>query len=246
MLNEQIMGMLQNNAGNPEIVKRIAEENDLSQTEIAQALKIPEESAARYMPAMGERQIMNQVGQPSRREEPAPIVQEPSMGGVKPESMPQKPGNDLIALPAPYRPGMDDARLSDQQSTGGGFDPYRTVGMTTGNLSNPASISNAAPQLPTASPAAQAPSVSGQMVSAMQKPMAAPSEPVAAEKPGSLPSQMKPQTMMEGKPTMTSRRPGGNPSLPRVPAFERGRQNLENERAFVDAFNRLRARGDLL
>lgn len=51
MLNEQVMGLLQNNAGNPAIVKRIAEENQLSQTEIAQALKIPEEAAARYMPS---------------------------------------------------------------------------------------------------------------------------------------------------------------------------------------------------
>ena len=54
MLNEQVAGLLQNNAGNPAMVKRIAEENQLSQTEIAQALKIPEESAARYMPAQGE------------------------------------------------------------------------------------------------------------------------------------------------------------------------------------------------
>lgn len=50
MLNEQVAGLLQNNAGNPAIVSRIAEENGLSQTEIAQALRIPEGAAARYMP----------------------------------------------------------------------------------------------------------------------------------------------------------------------------------------------------
>ena len=50
MMTPQIAAMLQNNAGNPQMVSRIAQEQGVSQGEIAQALNIPAESAARYVP----------------------------------------------------------------------------------------------------------------------------------------------------------------------------------------------------
>lgn len=49
MMNEQIAGMLMNNAGNPQMVSNIANQYGVSQQEIAQTLNIPTESAARYV-----------------------------------------------------------------------------------------------------------------------------------------------------------------------------------------------------
>lgn len=179
MLNEQVAGLLQNNAGNPAIVRRIAEENQLSQTDVAQALRIPEESAARYMPAMGQ--------------SPADLA-----------------GAAGAAMPAAPAGGMDAA--------------------------NPMAATGSAP--------AVAASPMGQMADTMQKPMTMP-EPVAgAPKPAKLPAEMKPQGMGEavGLKEPMGRRPGGNPALPRLPAFGRGRSSTatEGEQAFVEAFNRLR------
>ena len=201
MLNEQVAGLLQNNAANPAIVKRIAEENQLSQTEIAQALKIPEEAAARYMPAMGE-----PVSKPGM----APPARPTEMAGA---------ANAALSAPAVAGGGL---------SAGGGMSP-------------PGGIPAAAPASPM-----------GQMADSMQKPANQVSGTMGGAgvgpaglgtaslggttKPAKLPAEMKPQGMAEP----VGRRPGGNPSLPRLPAFGRGRSTTEGEQAFVNAFNRLR------
>lgn len=189
MLNEQVVGMLRNNAGDPDIVKRIAEENQLSPAEIAQALKIPEESAARYMPAQG-----------------------------------------------------GSAAMADAAGAANAAPPAAGMAAT---LANPPGMTSPPPatgSAPAVAPVAASPM--GQMADAMQKPMAVEPPPQAMQKPAKLPAEMKPQGMGEavGLREPMGRRPGGNPSLPRLPAFGRGRSSTatEGESAFVDAFNRLR------
>jgi hypothetical protein len=87
MLNDQVIGLLQNNAGNPDIVRRIAEENRLSQAEIAQALRIPDGSAARYVSGM------NPDQGPGVATIDNGMASKPAMGGA----VPQKPGGSMAA-----------------------------------------------------------------------------------------------------------------------------------------------------
>lgn len=244
MLNDQVIGLLQNNAGNPDILRRIAEENQLSQAEIAQALRIPEGSAARYMPAMGERQVLNQVGQPSRQQEPAAPVQEPSMGGVKPGVMPQKPGQMLEGFPgAPGLPSAVGGGMASG-STGGGLSSGSVGGgMSSGSAGSAGapSIAGSAANAMTAGSAGggmQMGSAGGMGAGAMQAPTAG---IPAAPSIGSRPADMG---MI--KPDMGTTKPAKMPADMKPQGLEQLRGRLrrpdmtEGEEAFVSAFNRLR------
>lgn len=127
MLNEQVAGMLRNNAGNPNIVKRIAQENDLSQTEVAQTLRIPEAAASRYMPGMT----------PERGMESGPI----DGGAFKPAPMPTP-----MPTPMATKPGMQPPQVpmaggapSSAGSAGGGMASGQALrpGAIGGDLANP-------------------------------------------------------------------------------------------------------------
>jgi len=210
MLNEQVIGLLQNNAGNPAMVRRIAEDNQLSQTEIAQALKIPEQSAARYMPDMN----------PEGGMEAGPIDGAPAQG---------KPAQ---AQPiAPVKPGIPAApQVGSSQSA-------------------PSLAGAASAALGSGSAGAMGGSVGGRTGEEIMRGGPGPSlQPMPFEAPGQqtqAPATKPMPTSQMGKPMMEKpapapsigSRPGGAPSLPRIPGRFR---NPEGEQAFIDAFNRLR------
>lgn len=177
MLNDQVIGLLQNNAGNPDIVRRIAEENQLSQAEIAQALRIPEGSAARYMPGMNPEQGMGAGSIDGGMVKPAPMATKP---GMQPPQIPMADGapaagGGVASVSAPSLAGSA-ANAMTAGSAGGGMQMGSAGGMGAGAMQAPTAGIPAAPSI------GSRPADMG-----MIKP------DMGTTKPAKMPADMKPQ-----------------------------------------------------
>lgn len=136
MMTPQLAAMLQNNSGNAQMVSRIAQENGLSQDDIAQALKIPAEAAARYVqPAQAASNTMTA----------APAMPSSIAGGAAGAA--QAASNALGAGMAGAAGGMSGA---DIMRGGGGprLEPAAPIGGM-GSLPNQAGAAVPPPQVPT-------------------------------------------------------------------------------------------------
>lgn len=121
MINEQIAGLLRNNAGNPQMVSRIARENNVSQDEIAGALRIPRGSAARYFgrgqPRPFDRGIQPAIGQPGLQPvsglQPIQPIGQPAAGSLRPINV----AGGVPLQPSPLQP--IDSSMAKPPATGG-------------------------------------------------------------------------------------------------------------------------------
>ena len=201
MMTPQVAAMLQNNAGNAQMVSRIAQEQGLSQEEIAQALKIPAEAAARYVA-------------------PAQAASAALGGGMNPElgAGSESTGGMVTGGGAPMvaKPAVESSAP-----------PVAAVGGGTPSISNAMPVTIADQGM---KPAAPPPPTQGPQT-----------------KPMSIPAPGKPMAPQMGKPMMETPAAGSRPAggfrqpmgRPNFAGSQRPQGNL-GERAFVDAFNRMR------
>lgn len=248
MLNDQVIGLLQNNAGNPDIVRRIAEENQLSQAEIAQALRIPEGSAARYMPGMNPEQGMEAGSIDGGMVKPAPMATKP---GMQPPQIPMADGapaagGGVASVSAPSLAGSA-ANAMTAGSAGGGMASGQALrpGAIGGDLANPVYGGEpgserftppSSPGIPS-SPMGQR-QIIGQPGMRQQEPATGiPAAPAIGSRPADM-------GMI--KPDMGTTKPAKMPADMKPQGLEQLRGRLrrpdmtEGEEAFVSAFNRLR------
>ena len=256
-MTPQDAAMLQNNAGNPAMVSRIAQERGLSQEEIAEALKIPAEAASRYMGQAAGGMAGGEDATRSVRPEAgmaggagggrgdamgAQVVMPGAIGGDSLNPIYEgTPEGDAFRR----RSGMGGGPMNDQRI--GGDMPTPTGPRQIMNQGMGGSRVNELPQVPTIAdqgmkPAAPPPPTQGPQTKPM--PMPAPGKP--------MPAQM-------GKPMMDATAPAAAPAAGGRPALGanlsqpmgrgRGRPNLAGaqrpqsnagEQAFVSAFNRMR------
>lgn len=234
MMTPQIAAMLQNNAGNPQMVSRIAQEQGVSQEEIAQALKIPAESAARYVPT--------DVSAPQGQ---AVAAQAPSLGA---------PAVEPTAMAGPSLDGGLQAQGGLSGTTGGsGAGP---AGLGTATIADQGMKPPAAPP-PVSAPGTKPmpmPRPGQPMPAQMGKPMmerpAAPAvkpagfaQPVVSaglrERPAA--PAFKPAGFGQPMPAQVGKPMGGAGfSQPRGRPNFAGAQSGAGEQAFVNAFNRMR------
>lgn len=244
MLNDQVIGLLQNNAGNPDIVRRIAEENQLSQAEIAQALRIPEGSAARYVSERNPDQGMEEARIDDSMASKPPVG--PS-GGVA-----EKP---QMATQIPFAPGgaSSGSAGGGMASVGGGMASGSTggglsSGSVGGGMSSGSAGSAGAPSIAgSAANAMTAGSAGGGMQMGSAGGMGAGAmQAQTAGIPAAPSIGSRPADMGMIKPDMGTTKPAKMPADMKPQGLEQLRGRLrrpdmtEGEEAFVSAFNRLR------
>ena len=226
MLNDQVIGLLQNNAGNPDIVRRIAEENQLSQAEIAQALRIPEGSAARYMPGMNPEQGMEAGSIDGGMVKPAPMpTPMATKPGMQPPQVPTVGGASVGMAGGGASPAIPAANAASQAllptSPAGGGNVQRVGDTYAGMVSGgglPAAPAGA-PQVPTTGiPAAPA-------IGSRPADMGMIKPDMGTTKPAKLPADMKPQGL---RGEFRQVRPPSTTAIP------------EDEMAFTRGFERVR------